>query len=215
MEAARRSFFGHDRLVPGGGRTRAHLLERFQAGATEAFNSVGTAIERLHTEGTPWVREFATIGVLEGIPECLEPSSGKPRRILSVPRPGIAAPVARGSTGSGQGRRPMWPSKGKPFAAADVMPLNTFPPGWKPVHVGVEGDSVSLHGLKPWKLKWQSISQEPIIVPHPSHHHERHQAWVYEIESSGKRARFAAGDSPTESGVFLCSRLAHPLRYAA
>lgn len=92
MEAARRSF-GHDVLYPAAGELAAHLLERFQAGATEAFNSVGTAIERLHTEGTPWVREFATIGVLEEF-RMLEPLDDKPRRILSVPRPGIAAPVA-------------------------------------------------------------------------------------------------------------------------
>jgi hypothetical protein len=77
---------------------------------------------------------------------------------------------------------------------SNVMPLDTFTPGWKAAHVGIEGDSVSFHGIKPWKLEWQSIGQEPIIVPHPSHPHEQHQAWVYEVESSGKRVRFAAGE---------------------
>lgn len=70
--------FGHDVLYPAAGELAAHLLERFQAGATEAFNSVGTAIERLHTEGTPWVREFATIGVLEGIQNVWSHSTTSP-----------------------------------------------------------------------------------------------------------------------------------------
>ncbi|MDT4329940.1 hypothetical protein ACQE3E_03945 [Methylomonas sp. MED-D] len=77
---------------------------------------------------------------------------------------------------------------------SNVMPLDTFTPGWKPVHVGVEGDGVSILGLKLWKFKWQSVGQEPIVVPHPSYLHERHQAWVYEVETSSKVVRFAAGE---------------------
>ena len=74
------------------------------------------------------------------------------------------------------------------------MPPEEFTTGWKPLHVGVEGDDVSLLGLKLWKLEWKNIGEEPIIVPHPSHPHEQHRAWVYEIESSGKRIQFAAGE---------------------
>jgi hypothetical protein len=44
-----------------------HLLELFRAGKTEAFPSVAQVIERLHVEGDPYVREAATIGLLEGI----------------------------------------------------------------------------------------------------------------------------------------------------
>jgi len=74
------------------------------------------------------------------------------------------------------------------------MPLEAYTPGWTPVHVGIEGDRVSLNGLNPWKLKWQRLGEESIVVPHPSHRQERHLAWVYEVESSGKRVKFAAGE---------------------
>jgi hypothetical protein len=59
--------YGNDVLYAAAGAFAAHLLERFQAGDAEEFGAIGTAIEKLHTEGTPWVREFATVGVLEGI----------------------------------------------------------------------------------------------------------------------------------------------------
>ena len=103
--------FGHDVLYPAAGELAAHLLERFQAGATEAFNSVGTAIERLHTEGTPWFessppsacsKEFRMFGATRRqAPTHSFRSSARNR-----------SAGGEGSTGSGQGRRPMWPSKG-------------------------------------------------------------------------------------------------------
>lgn len=74
------------------------------------------------------------------------------------------------------------------------MPLEDFTHGWKSVHVGLEEDRLSLEGLDPWKLKWKSMGEQSIVVPHPSHPHERHQAWVYEIEEAGKLVRFAAGE---------------------
>ncbi|MBC3812861.1 DUF7674 family protein [Undibacterium aquatile] len=70
--------FGNDVLYLAAGEFAAHLLERFQAGDAEAFRAVGIAIERLHTEGTPWVREFATIGVLEGIQNVWSHSATSP-----------------------------------------------------------------------------------------------------------------------------------------
>lgn len=44
-----------------------HLLELFQTHKTEAFPGVARVIERLHVEGDPYVREAATIGLLEGV----------------------------------------------------------------------------------------------------------------------------------------------------
>jgi hypothetical protein len=44
-----------------------HLLELFQARKTESFPGVAHVIERLYVEGEPYVREAATIGLLEGI----------------------------------------------------------------------------------------------------------------------------------------------------
>jgi len=58
---------GNDAPYAAAGKFARHLLECHQRGDTAAFEAVGNAIERLLVEGTPWVQEFATIGVLEGI----------------------------------------------------------------------------------------------------------------------------------------------------
>jgi hypothetical protein len=44
-----------------------HLLELYQQHQTETFPEVARAIEQLHIEGDHYVREAATIGLLEGI----------------------------------------------------------------------------------------------------------------------------------------------------
>lgn len=44
-----------------------HLLERQRAGATEELPAAVRLIERLHVEGDDYVREAATIGILEAI----------------------------------------------------------------------------------------------------------------------------------------------------
>ena len=44
-----------------------YLLELHQQHQTESFSAVGRVVERLHVEGDSYVREAATIGLLEGI----------------------------------------------------------------------------------------------------------------------------------------------------
>jgi len=44
-----------------------HLFELYQRKQTQSFSAIGEAIERLHVEGDHYVREAATIGLLEGI----------------------------------------------------------------------------------------------------------------------------------------------------
>lgn len=44
-----------------------HLLQLYQQGRTDEFPAVAQVIERLHIEGDKWVRELATIGLLEGV----------------------------------------------------------------------------------------------------------------------------------------------------
>lgn len=44
-----------------------HLLALFRDNDVSSFPAVGAAIERLLAEGSPWVREFAAVAVLEGI----------------------------------------------------------------------------------------------------------------------------------------------------
>lgn len=55
-----------------------------------------------------------------------------------------------------------------------VMPLKDFTPGWKIAHIGFEGAAVSINGINPWGLSWKRVSDEAIIVPHPSYPTERH-----------------------------------------
>jgi hypothetical protein len=44
-----------------------HLLALYQSGSTAEFPAIAQLIERLHTDGDDFVREAATIGLLEGI----------------------------------------------------------------------------------------------------------------------------------------------------
>lgn len=44
-----------------------HLVELQKQNSTEEFSAVVCVIERLHVEGDDYVREAATIGLLEGI----------------------------------------------------------------------------------------------------------------------------------------------------
>jgi hypothetical protein len=44
-----------------------HLVELLRSGATEEFPAVFDVVERLHLEGDAFVKEAATIGLLEGI----------------------------------------------------------------------------------------------------------------------------------------------------
>jgi hypothetical protein len=64
---AHRDEYGDDLLYLAAGDFARHLLRLQETQATSEFVSTGRAIERLHVEGNPWVREFATIGILEGI----------------------------------------------------------------------------------------------------------------------------------------------------
>lgn len=59
--------YGEDLLYVALGAFARHLLHLHQAKQTDDFPAVGRAIERLHLESTPRVREAATIGLLEGI----------------------------------------------------------------------------------------------------------------------------------------------------
>ena len=49
------------------GRFADHLVELHQAGSEAEFSDVAELIERIHAEGDDYVREAATIGLLEGI----------------------------------------------------------------------------------------------------------------------------------------------------
>jgi hypothetical protein len=58
---------GADLLYTAAGSFADHLLSLQETNQTDSFVSVGAAIELLYAEGSPWVKEWATIGLLEGI----------------------------------------------------------------------------------------------------------------------------------------------------
>jgi hypothetical protein len=57
-----------------------HLVEQLDAGATKHFEAVFDVVERWHREGDPYVKEAATVGLLEGIQNICLNSSIDPRR---------------------------------------------------------------------------------------------------------------------------------------
>lgn len=65
--AAHLTEWGNDILYIAASEFADHLLVMYRAGDEASFQSVALAIERLHIEGLPWVKDFATVGVLEGI----------------------------------------------------------------------------------------------------------------------------------------------------
>jgi hypothetical protein len=50
-----------------------HLISMLALGDTKTFSNIFQAIERLHVEGDAWVKEAATIGVLEGLQNADQP----------------------------------------------------------------------------------------------------------------------------------------------
>lgn len=62
-----RAFYEEEILYGLLGDFARHLLQLHREGHTEQFPAVASVIERLHVEGDGYVREAATIGVLEGI----------------------------------------------------------------------------------------------------------------------------------------------------
>ena len=59
--------YGTELLSVAAGAFAKHLLVLFRASDISSFPAVGAAIERLYVEGSSPVREFATVGILEGI----------------------------------------------------------------------------------------------------------------------------------------------------
>lgn len=74
--------YGSDLLYIAAGEFASHLLHLQQAQTTSEFGPTGRAIERLHVEGSSWVREFATIGILESIQNVWSHSTIDPNAFL-------------------------------------------------------------------------------------------------------------------------------------
>lgn len=59
--------FGNDVLYVAAGAFSHQLLQRFQAGDTQALSVAAAVIEELHLQGSPAVQGLATIGLLESV----------------------------------------------------------------------------------------------------------------------------------------------------
>jgi hypothetical protein len=65
---------------------------------------------------------------------------------------------------------------------------------WRDVHVGFEGDALTIGGLKVWAHKWRSTGEPHVDLPHPSYRHQIHSYKIYEIGEAEPPVRFAAAE---------------------
>jgi hypothetical protein len=65
---------------------------------------------------------------------------------------------------------------------------------WTPVGIVIEGNAIAIGGLNPWDFEWRQVREEPVELPHPAYPNQRHRMWVYAIENSGRKIRFATGE---------------------
>jgi len=72
--------------------------------------------------------------------------------------------------------------------------MSEVTPGWRFISIGFERERVSVAGVNPWGLKWRSLQEPPIVVAHPDWPLERHQMFVYELDSPRGPIKFAAGE---------------------
>ena len=68
MESASRRYYGEEELLYIDlGEFADHLIDLYNQAQTQEFPAVFSTVEELHTEGDEYVKEAATIGLLEGI----------------------------------------------------------------------------------------------------------------------------------------------------
>jgi hypothetical protein len=65
--------------------------------------------------------------------------------------------------------------------------------GWRFVHIGTEGDGVTIDGISVWDMRWVP-TRHRITVAHPQWPNERHVMWTYRVDAAGRAVDFAAGE---------------------
>lgn len=73
---------GDDLSYVAAGAFAAHLLAVFRSSDHSSLPAIGEAIEQLYVDGSPWVKEFATIGLLEGIQNVWANNNVDPERFV-------------------------------------------------------------------------------------------------------------------------------------
>ena len=67
-------------------------------------------------------------------------------------------------------------------------------PGWRFVHLGLEGQPVLIAGVNVWSLDWGHV-EGTIMVAHPNYSTQRHSMSTYRVRvSTDKEVVFAAGE---------------------
>lgn len=59
--------YGNDLLYVAAARFASHLFSLYESEQSPLLVAAGEVIEQLHVNGSPWVKEFATVGILEEI----------------------------------------------------------------------------------------------------------------------------------------------------
>jgi hypothetical protein len=66
-------------------------------------------------------------------------------------------------------------------------------PGWRFLHIGLEGDGVEVNGVRLWESQWVSTGGQ-ITVAHPQYPNQRHVMTTYRIDGAETAVNFAAGE---------------------
>lgn len=123
-----------------------------------------------------WLMAFlAGFGLGAGTRFLLRPL--RPRRTVSPPAPPAPPPAAATPVMPRPLEAPLWAE-----------------PGWRPVHIGFDGDAVRIGGLEVWRHEWRPEPGPPVRLPHPTHPQQMHGYEVFLIGSEPKPVRFAAAE---------------------
>jgi hypothetical protein len=73
------------------------------------------------------------------------------------------------------------------------LTVEALTPGWRFVHIGVEGDGIAIDGISVWDVSWVPTGDR-ITVAHPQYPNQRHSMWTYRVDASESAVEFAAGE---------------------
>jgi hypothetical protein len=84
-------------------------------------------------------------------------------------------------------------------AAAPLSETGAMP-GWRPVHVGFEGDDFKIAGIDVWKSEWRTVQKASIRLWHPSYPSQLHDYSICEVGDPSAPVRFAVAE--LSNGVY-------------
>lgn len=75
----------------------------------------------------------------------------------------------------------------------DEFVKSPTPGCWSFLHIGFEGDSVELDGVRLWDAEWGRTLGK-IVVAHPQYPDQRHTMSIYRVAVEDHAVDFAAGE---------------------